>query len=294
MAIGDTRVIVWPFSYTGNLVFADDAAGTTKTTQGLSTPTNGFVVHEVGGAMPSGITNLVVELRLMLQTAYNAVYGSGGNFTLSLRDDGRVLCTNNAVSSLWVLPGDASFTADESVIGLSSAAFEFPPSSTVTPPYQWGGQWFPDRPHVDDTGERARHVLVTSPPTLTGVQSVVCHSDLANPAYYRTIEWDDVYHARMFQSAADDATAAAMAGTTQNDPNVAFVNLVRYWADNSQPLPQRVYVRDTVTTTTLGGPYQLAMPNAAVEDGGVARAWQRSDLGQRRFRVALEFVREGG
>jgi hypothetical protein len=297
MAIGDKRVIVWPLNLEGDFVFGSTSGGGTNSTQSLSSPSEGFVVHEVGAPVPSGTTNLVVEIRLMLQSAYNAIYGSGGNFTLALDDDGHVTILNNAASPLWIIPTDGASTADASAIGVDpTTQTAFPSGVTVTTLYQWGGLWYSDRPHVDDTGDRARHVLVQAPPTLTGVRSVVCHSDLENPAYYRTIEWDDLHHARMFQSAAADATAAAIAGIEQGDPNVPFESLVRYWADNTQLLPQRVFVRASyagVAANTLEGPYQLSLPEAAASDGGIARAWQRNDLSQRRFRAALEFTREG-
>lgn len=296
MAIGDERVICWPFEYSGTIRFADDAVGTTTKDESWSSPSVGFMIVDDATSMPSGITNVIVEFETMLESAYNSINGSGASFRVSLLSTGKIQIENSSANSLWVLGNSGSTTADLSTLGLvTGAAIEIPGlsgSGEHTGTYQAAGQWFPTRPHEDDTGERVRHVLVTSPPTLTGVQSVVCHSDLANPASYRLVSWDDLHHARMFQSAVEDATASTIAGVTQSDPNVAFENLVRYWADNTTPSPQTVYVRNTNTATSMDGPYQLAMPNAAVSDGGVARAWQRSDLRQRRFRCQLELVKE--
>lgn len=295
MAIGDERVICWPFEYSGTIRFADDAVGTTTADESFPSPSVGFMVVDDATSMPSGVTNLLKALENMLTSAYDSIYGSGASFSVSLASTGQIQIDNASANSLWILGNSGATTADLSVLGLTAAALEVEGVSgagRILSTYQAAGQWFPTRPHEDDTGERVRHVLVTSPPTLTGVQSVVCHSDLTNPARYRLISWDDLHHARMFQSAVDDATASTIAGVTQNDPNAAFENLVKYWSDNTQPSPQTVYVRATNTATSLDGPYQLAMPNAAVSDGGVARAWQRSDLRQRRFRCALELVKE--
>lgn len=292
MAIGDHREIVWPFALDGDLVFSDDAIGTTTTVESFSAT---YITQEAGASVPPGLVNLADAVAAILKSAYAAVVGPSATWSVEPTDAGKFRIANPNASPLWVLPGHVSTTIDPAALGLDAATpLEFDAGGTAVTPYQVAGQWLPSRPHVDDTGERVRHVIVQGPPTATGVRSVVCHSDAANPAYYRTIEWDDIHHARMFQSAADDAVAAAIAGVAEGDPNVPFESLVRYWIDNTQPFPQRVYVRARANSTVLDGPYQLSLPDAAATDGGVARAWQRNDLSQRRFRAILEFVREGG
>lgn len=291
MAINDKRVILWPFAVASGenaIVFSDAASGGTTSTQTI--PAGTYVNR--GSASLAGTTDLIAAFATAADAAYSAIYG-GTSAVFDIDDDGRF--TGVLADPLYIQWTHASTTLDGALLGASDTVSMIETLSTLNTgwDYQVYGRWHPGVTHVSDTGERVAHVYATAR-TSQWAPVYLAHSDLDDPTYRRWIEWEDIPHARMVQSAADDATAAALAGVTQGDPNAAWEALLRYLLDDTTPSPHTVYVSDVEdpASATISGPYQLAVTDGDVQvDGGVPRAWVRDDLTQWRFRCRHELVR---
>jgi len=304
MAIVDKRVIRWEHDLSSGLkntvfIVSDDGAGLNA--EFIALASGIYVVDGKGTA-----TDFIDAFETALEAGYNKINTSGGAFAVSLGVDGKITIVNNSALDMWVewaaTTPSGGTTLDPRIAGEAATAgsIELTGSGgSYTSTYQHLGSWYPDRPHVDDTGDyKARNVGMNK--NLDKRVGYLEYSDHAAPPQFRSIEWEDIHHARMKDSAAADATAAAAAGITTGDPNASFENL---FAHLFEPLfgaaaatadPSRVYIYDEPdpATNTRSAAYQLQLQKSEVDRGGVGEKRQRNDIPQKRFRMKLGFRRE--
>lgn len=294
MATGDQRVILWPYTIANGENALAILDGDTLTPAAYALAAGTYMARGAAGGASVG-SDLCAAVATVLDAAYTVLYGSSLGFTVTITSAGHLSIANLNPDIMYLRFEHALFTLDPEILGwgADAEATAIGGEDTLVSPYQVAGRWHPSIPHVRDTGEHEAHVWAQGRGT-QWTPWYVLHSELDNPATRRWLEWEHVSHARIFQSAADDADAATLAGVTTGDPSCAFESLLRYMLDESQPHPHQVYVSDVEPpgSATLSGRYYLVLDDSMVDAGGVPDGWEHEDTTQYQYRVSLELVRE--
>ncbi len=293
MAIGDIRVIRWKHTITATTrtVCVRNAAMASAT---ANIAAGDYITSGDASIVPNDI---LADYQLALNTCYNTLAG-GAVFpfvcTIDTRGYLSIQHTAGAGFSAWLYLTSGSWTLDKGKVGYYNGALdvEIAPGATVKSYYQVAHCWYPDTWHSDDTRDVGRRV-VACVRGLSRVPYYVEHSDPAGPGYVRRLAWPDVRSARIWQSAANDSTAASVAGLNAGDPNAPLESLFAYVLSGTGPDPQQVYLYDKndALAATKAGPYYVDIPDDAVEFGGVPYDWQQPETRQRQFGVRFQLVK---